>query len=103
MIKYTYLDYTYNNGLTYIYNKPATGHYINPAGTHRWFKCGKLHRIDGPAIIYQNGEKQWYQNGNPYRENDLPHAETNSGGKMWHHNDEWYSDFNKYVLAKTMA
>ena len=26
----------------------------------------KLHRLDGPAIEYANGDKSWYMNGKPY-------------------------------------
>lgn len=27
----------------------------------------QLHREDGPAIIFDNGSKHWYINGNPHR------------------------------------
>ena len=29
-------------------------------------KDGKLHRIDGPAVILPTGTKMWYLNGNLY-------------------------------------
>ena len=29
-------------------------------GEKKWFKDGKLHREDGPAIIKGSGEKRWY-------------------------------------------
>ena len=35
---------------------------IHPDGTQEWWQNGKLHREDGPAIIYPNGGP-WYQNG----------------------------------------
>ena len=28
-----------------------------------WYKDGRLHREDGPAIEYANGSKHWYLNG----------------------------------------
>ena len=55
-------------------------------GTERWYVCnslhdhllvksygtrhminGKLHRMDGPAVIYSNGEKNYYNNGKLHR------------------------------------
>ena len=33
-----------------------------------WYKNGKLHRINGPAIEYKNGCKKWYRNGILYKE-----------------------------------
>jgi len=32
-------------------------------GNKRWYKEGKLHRLDGPAVEYANGTKRWYKNG----------------------------------------
>ena len=29
----------------------------------RYYLDDKLHRIDGPAAEYFNGDKEWYQNG----------------------------------------
>ena len=31
---------------------------------------GKLHRVDGPAIEYSNGTKEWYINGKRHRLDD---------------------------------
>lgn len=42
-------------GLVNIYlseNGPAV---IRPDGTKIWYNHGKIHRIDGPAIIYSDG------------------------------------------------
>ena len=33
-----------------------------------WYKNGKLHRINGPAVEYKNGCKKWYRNGILYKE-----------------------------------
>ena len=57
------------NGDKYWRNKEGELHRIDgPAieygdGTKEWHKNGKLHRIDGPAVEYSNGIKHWYQNG----------------------------------------
>ena len=54
--------------------------------TKRWFLNGKLHREDGPAIVYENGEKQWYLHGNLHRE-DGPSVVYPDGQKEWYLNN----------------
>ena len=43
---------------------------VNANGTKRWLLRGKLHREDGPAFEWPDGEKHWYLNGNrvPWQE-----------------------------------
>lgn len=48
---------------------------------------GKMHRDDGPAAIYVNGDKYWFQNGKRHRL-DGPAIEWQSGAKQWYYNDE---------------
>jgi hypothetical protein len=36
---------------------------IDQYGTKRWYLNGKLHRLDGPAIEYSGGDKEWWLNG----------------------------------------
>lgn len=48
-----------------------------------WRVDGKLHRIDGPAREYENGEKYWFSEGNIHRENG-PAAEFSDGTKIWY-------------------
>lgn len=36
-------------------------------GTTLWYKNGKLHRTDGPAVEYKNYCKFWYRNGKLHR------------------------------------
>jgi hypothetical protein len=45
-------------------------------------KAGKLHRLNGPAIEYANGEKEWFQNGLLHRL-DGPAIEYANGAKEW--------------------
>jgi hypothetical protein len=47
-----------------------------------WYLNGKLHREDGPAIEYANGDKAWRLNGKLHRE-DGPAAEDVDGNKSW--------------------
>lgn len=46
---------------------------------------GKLHRLDGPAIEYANGDKSWYVNGERHR-TDGPAIEWTDGYNEWHVN-----------------
>jgi hypothetical protein len=39
-----------------------------PDGSQFWYKDGKHHREDGPAIIYSDGRQYWYLNGKEYSE-----------------------------------
>jgi hypothetical protein len=32
-------------------------------GSQFWYKNNVFHRVNGPAVIYHDGEKRWYQNG----------------------------------------
>lgn len=43
----------------------------------QYFLNGKLHREDGPAIEYVNGDLRWYLNGNRHREDGPAIESTN--------------------------
>lgn len=55
---------------------------ISEHGNKFWFKNGKLHKEDGPAVEYYNGTKEWHQNGELHREG-APAIETYSGDKYF--------------------
>jgi hypothetical protein len=54
--------------------------YLN--GDKAWWVRGKRHRTDGPAIEFSNGDKEWYVNGNLHRI-DGPAVEWSNGDKVW--------------------
>ena len=57
----------------------------NSSGDKYWFaENGLLHRDDGPAVEYANGDKQWYVNGFRHRDN-APAVEYVSGAKRWYY------------------
>ena len=35
-------------------------HEINDFGDQFWYKDGKRHRDDGPAVIWSDGDQSWY-------------------------------------------
>lgn len=55
------------------------------AEARKWYLNGKLHREDGPAVEYANGEKCWYLNGKRHRE-DGPAIEYVNGDRKWYLN-----------------
>ena len=57
-------------------------------GTRRYYNgAGQFHRTDGPAMVYPNGNKSWYQNGRLHR-TDGPAVEFSSGTKVWYQNGQ---------------
>ena len=54
--------------------------------TQQWRNArGKLHRTDGPAIIYADGDQEWWVNGKPHR-TDGPAVIYANGTKLWYIN-----------------
>ena len=40
-------------------------------GGKEWWQNGKLHRLDGPAVIYDGGRhKEWYKKGKLFKNKD---------------------------------
>ena len=60
----------------------------------RFYKNGRLHREDGPAIIYSSGSKFWYLNGLRHRESG-PAVTIYSGDNYWYFKDKTYSTHNE--------
>jgi hypothetical protein len=62
-------------------------------------ESGQLHRTDGPALEYTNGDKYWYINGKQHRE-DGPAIEYNNGIRWWYLNDIEYTrqEFNQELI-----
>jgi hypothetical protein len=59
-----------------------------------WFKNGKLHREDGPAIQYINGAQAWFINGKRHRIDGPALICYQSGTKEW-----WLN--NKLIKEET--
>ena len=54
-----------------------------------YYKNGLPHREDGPAIIYENGNQDWWLNGLQHRESG-PSDEYTNGDKFWFYKDKLY-------------
>lgn len=56
---------------------------VDARGTRRYRNAaGRLHREDGPAVEFSNGNREWWQNGQLHRE-DGPAIERLNGYKAW--------------------
>jgi len=67
------------------------GFYKDEYGTQEWWVNGKLHREDGPAVIWSTGHQEWWVNGNPHRE-DGPAVIHANGTQEWWVNDKNITD-----------
>jgi hypothetical protein len=81
-----------------------TGVFVSDYNTKYWYQEGILHRDDGPAIEYPDGEKAWYQHGQRHRV-DGPAIEYASGSQSWYyHGKKIYCDslqeFEKIIKLK---
>jgi hypothetical protein len=55
-----------------------------------WSRDGDYHRYDGPAILHDNGDEEWYINGKRHREQDV---ELGGGpAVITKEKKEWYND-----------
>ena len=57
---------------------------IDRYGTKKYYKNGKLHRLNGPAIELSCGDKYWYYEGMLHRLNG-PAIEGSNGWKDWYY------------------
>ena len=56
---------------------------VNHYGDVFYFNAkGKLHRLDGPAVEYSYGTKEWWNNNSLHRD-DGPAVEFSNGKKVW--------------------
>jgi len=73
---------------------------IDKYGSKYWRnEKGQIHRLDGPAVEYNNGDKEWYQNGSLHRL-DGPAKEHVDGRKVWCQNDLYHRVNGPAVIAR---
>jgi hypothetical protein len=70
-------------------------------GGKEWYVDGKRHRLDGPAVEYVDGYKEWYVEGQFHRL-DGPAVEDTDGRKQWYVDGKNLSEeaFNKRLQPK---
>ena len=76
---------------------------VGDNGTRRYYNnlC-QLHREDGPAIVYADNTKVWYQNGVLHRE-DGPAIEYANGYQEWWLNGNTYIESEYYAKLKALG
>ena len=74
---------------------------IDEDGDKRWkLPNGDLHREDGPAVEYTNGDKEWWLNDKRHRE-DGPAIEYVNGDKEWWLNSRLYKiQYNNKIVER---
>ena len=71
----------YKNGKRHRDDGPAI---IRSNRYQAWYKNDQRHRDDGPAVIYADGNEAWYKNGQRHRDNG-PAVKTDKY-KLWYKN-----------------
>jgi hypothetical protein len=61
------------------------GKHVSLSGTERWYRDGRLHREDGPAVTYYDGTECWFINGLRHRA-DGPAIIYDDGSESWYLN-----------------
>ena len=74
---------------------------IDDDGNIFWCQDGLLHRDDGPAIEWINGDKYWYKNGKLHRI-DGPAVEwTDGSGEYWINNN-YYDSLEEGLMNEAL-
>ena len=55
---------------------------VTDGGAQYWCLNGQLHREDGPAIIFADGEQSWYLNGKKLTEQEFNNHNRPCVGKV---------------------
>ncbi len=67
-------------------------------GEKHWYQNGLRHRLDGPAVEWTNGAKEWWVSGLFHRE-DGPAVISARGRKIWYHKGVYYKTKGAYFDA----
>ena len=97
-VKYSNCKAWYKEGELHREDGPAV-EYAN--GDKSWYKENKLHREDGPAVEYVNGDKSWYKEGIRHRE-DGPAVEYANGEIQYWLNNKYYSYTEWYAIVNKL-
>lgn len=67
-------------------------------GSQRWYRYGKLHREDGPAVIRADGSQKWYRNGEMHRE-DGPAGIYPNGARSWYKDGKFHREDGPAIIS----
>ena len=70
-------------------------------GTKQWYLNGQLHRADGPAVEWADGDKHWFLDGKLHRLNGPAITATRNGGlTVMYGTKTWWLDGEPFKPAK---
>ena len=70
-------------------------------GTKKWsLGNGKLHRLDGPAVLYADGTEEWWVNGKHHRV-DGPAVKKRNGFQAWYFHGVAHRDGGPAIITAT--
>lgn len=72
-----------------------------PDGSYHWYLNGVRHRNNGPALYLLNESEVWYQYGEKHRENG-PAIQYQSGHKKWFLEDVEYTEEEFFCILKSI-
>jgi hypothetical protein len=70
-------------------------------GTKEWTMNDKIHRTDGPAVVYTCGDKEWWVDDEVHR-TDGPAIEYANGDEAWWLNNERFT-FDEWLDEVDMS
>ena len=88
--------YCNKNGDIHRLDGPAV-EFIN--GCKDWWQNGKRHRLEGPAYEEPSGYKEWWVDGKLHRE-DGPAVEYSDGTKEWYIDGKYYKTEKEWEKAR---
>ena len=93
---YVYVDRTLSGVIRYLDAQRRKHRLDGPAvewskGTREWYVDGRLHRLDGPAVELADGTSEWWVDGQLHRL-DGPAIERSDGGRQWWLHDVQVTD-----------
>jgi hypothetical protein len=78
--------YEFSDGVK-MYKTKDGDRIVRSNGDEEWYKHGKRHRLDGPAVVCVDVTKEWWVNGKHHRL-DGPAVEDADGYKEWYVDDK---------------
>jgi hypothetical protein len=66
-----------------------------------WLKNGIKHRDFGPAVVFNNGELNWYINGELHREDGPAVVHPNKSKVIWYKNGNVHRDDGPAIIYQT--
>jgi hypothetical protein len=88
--------WTKKGGILHRLDGPAIEYFY---GTKQWYQHGALHRLDGPAAEYADGSKEWYQNGVLHRLDGPAHINKPFSIKAWYKNGRKFKSKDTFFRA----